>query len=132
MGSGTPFSEFSDESETRERSHRARRMLVVELRGRRFGSASATIRDISSGGLGGTSSRWLVIGEPVELTLPNFGTLTGSVIWTEGNRFGLAFDEAIDASRVTRETSPGMDRHFEVMDRFRPETSMKRPPIGRR
>jgi len=73
----------------------------------------------------------LKVGERIVAELPNLGSVAGAVVWTERNRFGLCFDEEIDPDRVTR---PGYDRgaRFLVMDRYRPDSSGKRPPIGLR
>jgi hypothetical protein len=107
---------------------RRRRMLAAPLRGQRFGELRITVRDISNGGLGGTTEQWLRMGEHVQTELPNLGEVGGTVVWTEGNRFGLSFDHEIDAARVMR---PAM-QPFHVMDRYRPEASAKRPAIGLR
>ena len=114
------------------RSHRMPRLLTVRLCGRRFGEAGVVVRNISHGGAGCMSRQWLMRGEPVEIELPNLGWVPGTVAWTDGTRFGLYFDGEIDAGRVARETTPGMDPKFRVMDRYRPETSMRRPGLTSR
>ena len=45
-------------------------------------------------------------------------------------RFGAFFDTEIEPGRVTRDAAAGMDPRFQVMDRFRPPPSAKRPPIN--
>jgi hypothetical protein len=114
------------------RAPRTQRMLTVRLRARRFGTIAATARNVSPGGMGGTTGQWLGAGEQVEVELPNLGRVSASVAWTDGTRFGLAFDSEIDARRVTRDASSGMDPQFRVMDRFRPDTSQRRPGLGLR
>lgn len=113
-----------------ERCARSRRMLRVQIRGRRFGTRPMVVRDISASGLGGTTEQWLIAGERVEARLPNHGEVPATVAWTDGRRFGLRFDIPIDAERVTRERAG--EARFEVMDRFRPEPSTKRPAINAR
>lgn len=109
---------------------RTRRMLSAPLRGSRFGERRVVVRDISATGLGGTTDQWLRVGEQVAAVLPNLGEVGGTVVWTAGNRFGVNFDHAIDAERVTRPAA--YSQPFKVMDRFQPETSAKRPAIGLR
>jgi hypothetical protein len=133
MGYGNEFDCQEDGArEAREPAQRLQRMLNVAMRGRRFGGANAIVRNISPRGLGGTTKQWLVRGEQIQVELPNLGPVPATVIWTDGIRFGARFCTEIDAGRVTRDSFAGMDQHFRVMDRFRPEPSMKRPAIGLR
>jgi hypothetical protein len=130
MGYSFPFEYDADAvADARQRS---RRMLMIQLRSSRFGAGRVRVRDISPGGLGGTTDQWLRAGERVEAALPNIGNVPATVIWTDGERFGLQFDDAIDAGRVTRERVPIEIEKFRVHDRFRPETSARRPGIGLR
>jgi hypothetical protein len=114
------------------RAPRTHRMLIVQLRARRFGTIAATARNISPGGMGGSARQWLGVGEELEVQLPNLGWVPANVVWTHGPRFGLSFACEIDAGRVTRDASSGMDPQFQVMDRFRPDTSQRRPGLGLR
>lgn len=118
--------------DARQQAKRLQRMLRVTIHARRFGSAEVVVRNISASGLGGSSDQWLIAGEGVEVELPNLGRVTGTIAWVEGRRFGLAFEAAIDPSRVLREAAPGMDRSFRVMDRYRPEAAPWRPPLNLR
>ncbi len=118
--------------DAREHAQRLQRMLSAPLHGHRFGQASAIVRNISASGLGGTSRQWLIVGEGIEIELPTIGRVAGSVAWVRGMRFGMRFGAAIDPARVTRERSPGMVHKFQVMDRFRPPASPRRPPVGLR
>jgi hypothetical protein len=121
-----------DHEQIADQRQRSRRMLMVELRSHRFGQGRIRVRDISPGGLGGTTSQWLRAGERVEAELPNIGNIAATVAWTQGERFGLKFDDAIDAGRVTRERVPLEIEQFRVMERFRPEITARRPAIGLR
>jgi hypothetical protein len=111
---------------------RSKRMLVAQVQSPRFGRGSIVVRDISRGGLGGMTSQWLRPGERLEADLPSIGSIAARVAWTDGNRFGLEFDEEIDADRVTRERVPAEVAQFRVLDRFRPEVRSGRPAIGLR
>ena len=107
-------------------------MLTATLYGERFLSMGAVVRNVAAGGVGGIARQWLAVGEPIEIDLPNVGRMRGTVAWTDGAHFGMTFDREIDAARVTRDAVSGMDQHFRVMDRFRPDISAKRPAIGLR
>ena len=111
---------------------RSKRMLTAQVQSARFGRGQIVVRDISAGGLGGMTSQWLRPGERIEAELPVVGNIPARVAWTDGKRFGLAFDEEIDAERVTREPVPAEIAQFRVHERFRPETSARRPAIGLR
>ena len=128
MGFVTSFD--SDTEQSFDARQRSRRMLMAQIRSSRFGAERVRVRDISPGGLGGTTANWLRPGERVEAELPNIGVIPATVAWTQGDRFGLKFDDAIDSERVTRERVPVEIEKFRVMDRFRPETTAKRPGIG--
>jgi hypothetical protein len=116
------------DAELAERPERSKRMLKVVIYGRRFGARPMVVRDISTSGLGGSTEQWLVRGESVEICLPNLGRVPGTIVWTDGKKFGVCFDIEVDAERVTR--MHFMPRPFEVMDRYRPATSMRRPPLA--
>ena len=121
--------EFEAENCLPFREPRSSRMLTVQIRGRRFGVMPAIARNLSTGGMGGTTKQWLMVGETVDAQLPGFGWTRGRVIWTDGTRFGVSFLGHVEAERVTRELSPGMDSSFRVMDRFRPSDSVRRPAL---
>lgn len=121
-----------EENQAIARQSRAQRMLTATLYGERFLSMGAVVRNVAAGGVGGIARQWLAVGEPIEIDLPNVGRMRGTVAWTDGAHFGMAFDREIDAARVTRDAVSGMDQHFRVMDRFRPDISAKRPAIGLR
>ncbi|MCW3837331.1 hypothetical protein ACFQ1E_13860 [Sphingomonas canadensis] len=111
---------------------RERRILNATLRAPRFGSAEAVVRNISAGGLGGSTRIWLCPGEPVEAMLPGIGAVAAVVAWADGTRFGLRFDGPIAPARVTRDRAQGMDPGFRVMDRYRPAGTAWRPGLTRR
>jgi hypothetical protein len=123
-----------EEDRAAERQPRVQRMLSATLHGARFGAMSVVLRNVAAGGVGGMAKQWLQLSEPVEIELPNVGRMKGRIAWIDGVRFGMMFDRdhAIEATRVTRDAASGMDQHFRVMDRFRPDPSSKRPPIGLR
>ena len=124
---------YSDELAAEDRlpfrEPRLPRMLRVNVRGRRFGTMPAIARNLSDGGMGGTTKQWLVTGEEVEAELPSFGWTRARIAWTDGTRFGLVFLDPVEAGRVSRETTAGMDPSFRVLERFRPVTSMRRPGL---
>jgi hypothetical protein len=125
------FEEFDCPPEQTTRDQRESRMLMVPIRGRRFGEGQATIRNISPGGLGGTTTAWVAPDDEIDVRLPAYGWVTARVAWVEGPRFGLSFEGRIDPARITRDSATGMAPKFQVMDRYRPEESAKRPPINK-
>jgi hypothetical protein len=129
MGYSKPIEPDCDQPAA-ARAKRAHRMLNVLLRSPRFGTVAAMARNVSPGGMGGSTRQWLAAGEEIEVELPNIGWVPASVAWTDGIRFGLSFAGEIDAARVTRDAAAGRDREFQVMDRFRPDTSSRRPGLG--
>lgn len=130
MGSSKPIEPDCDQAAEAARAQRMHRMLNVRLRSHRFGTVTAMARNVSPGGMGGSTRQWLGAGEDLEVELPNIGWVPASVAWTDGTRFGLTFAGEIDAARVTRDAAAGRDRAFEVMDRFRPDTSSRRPGLA--
>lgn len=64
------------------------------------------IRNISSGGLMAEGDMRVVVGMPLEVELRNVGWVGGSVAWVQENRFGIAFNEEIDAKSVRAAQSP--------------------------
>ncbi len=56
------------------------------------------IRNLSSNGLMGEGSVKVVSGTRLTVDLRNVGAVAGSVAWVQDNRFGVAFDEEIDAN----------------------------------
>ncbi len=129
MGYSRPFGTGEGSLQREARMHR---MLGVTIRSPRFGTATAIARNVSPGGMGGSTGQWLGADEEIEVQLPNIGWVAARVAWTEGSRFGLRFVQAIDAARVTREIAPGIDRGFEILERFRPDLSQRRPGLGSR
>lgn len=56
------------------------------------------VRNLSSHGLMGEGSVKVVCGTRLTINLRNIGPVAGSVAWVQDNRFGVAFDEEIDAN----------------------------------
>ena len=58
------------------------------------------VRNLSARGLMGESTMPIATGENLSVNLRNIGWVRGSVAWVQDNRFGLAFDDEIDAAQV--------------------------------
>lgn len=56
----------------------------------------ARIRNLSSGGLMAECPYATEMGEQVEVQLRNIGWVFGTIAWSAGNRFGMAFNAPID------------------------------------
>jgi len=67
------------------------------------------VRNLSDGGMMGEGSVRVQRGNRVRVHLQNIGEIGGSVAWVQDDRFGVAFDEAIDSQRARRPASPDGD-----------------------
>ncbi|MDG6079161.1 PilZ domain-containing protein [Erythrobacter litoralis] len=54
------------------------------------------VRNLSDSGMMGEGTIKVSSGNRVTVDLRNIGEVTGKVAWTQGNRFGIAFDRIID------------------------------------
>lgn len=71
------------------------------------------VRNISAGGMMAEGGSAVETGQRLSVTLRNVGEVRGTVAWVQGNRFGIAFEEAVDPLKVrapqgapTDETTP--------------------------
>jgi len=55
------------------------------------------VRNLSNGGLMAEGAVKVVNGTPVKVEIRNIGWVSGTVAWVQDNRFGIGFDEEIDA-----------------------------------
>lgn len=58
------------------------------------------IRNLSASGLMAEGDVPVTRGTRLQIDVRNAGMVWGSVAWREGNRFGIAFEDEIDASQV--------------------------------
>ncbi|MEX0342792.1 MAG: PilZ domain-containing protein [Erythrobacter sp.] len=64
-------------------------------------AARVKVRNLSAGGMMAESSDIAVSrGDRLLIDLRNAGRVKGSVAWTQGNRFGVAFESEIDPKAV--------------------------------
>jgi hypothetical protein len=70
-------------------------------------SHRAKVRNLSAGGMMAECNASVARGTPVSVELRNIGWVEGSVAWTQGNRFGIAFVDAIDPA-VVRDNGPAL------------------------
>lgn len=61
---------------------------------------SVEVRNLSSTGLMAEGSARVLRGTVISIELPQVGWVDGTVAWTQGNRFGIAFIDPVDAKRV--------------------------------
>ena len=54
------------------------------------------VRNLSPSGMMGESALRMVRGSRLTVELPQVGPVSGSVAWVQDERFGVAFDEAMD------------------------------------
>jgi len=64
------------------------------------------VRNLSDAGMMGEGPVWVRRGSVVEVNLGQLGWVMGTVAWVQESRFGVAFAEPIDASRVRSEPDP--------------------------
>lgn len=62
----------------------------------------ARVRNLSAGGMMAEGSVRVERGDAVEVNLRNVGWVTGKVAWVTENRFGVAFDHAVDPKIVRK------------------------------
>lgn len=83
------------------------------------------IRNLSSGGLMAEGDMRVVSGMPLEVELRNVGWVGGTVAWVQDNRFGIAFNEEIDARSVRAAQAPA--QHDSGFVPMRPLATMQQP-----
>ena len=77
------------------------------------------VRNLSAGGMMAESDAAVARGSRVSVELRNVGWVEGSVAWRQGDRFGIAFVDGIDAAKV-REPVTASAEKTEEMRRFSP------------
>lgn len=83
------------------------------------------VRNLSPGGMMAEGDMTVERGDQIKLSLRNIGQISASVVWVEGNRFGLAFAREIDpqlARRPVQQDDP-KEEH-----RYRPLAAMDASP----
>jgi hypothetical protein len=78
-----------------DRDHRSPRMLRCEIIDPVGHSYSCLLKNISRHGLGGSGATRLLAGQRVTIVIPELATLTGSVRWAAGGKFGIHLDQEI-------------------------------------
>ncbi|MCL9983203.1 MAG: PilZ domain-containing protein [Erythrobacter sp.] len=58
------------------------------------------VRNLSDGGMMAEGNLRVQRGHRVEVSLRNVGNVPGSVAWVQDDRFGIAFDEAVDSQKA--------------------------------
>ena len=71
------------------------------------GSIRVKVRNLSDGGMMAEADLYVERGMRLAVDLRNVGRVTGSVAWTQDNRFGIVFDNEIDSKKVREPTAPG-------------------------
>ena len=79
----------------------------------------AKVRNLSAGGMMAECNARVTRGTPVSIELRNIGWVEGSVAWTQDNRFGIAFVDAIDPNAI-RDAGASADDRSEEMRRYSP------------
>lgn len=61
---------------------------------------SVEVRNLSSAGLMAEGAVRVMRGTLIAIELPHAGWVNGTVAWTQGSRFGIAFIDPVDAQLV--------------------------------
>jgi hypothetical protein len=65
------------------------------------------IRNLSAGGLMAEGTFQVLAGQAISVEIRNAGWVGGHVAWVQGSRFGIAFDQEIDARAVRKPPPSG-------------------------
>ncbi len=68
------------------------------------------VRNLSDTGMMGDGPVAVARGKQVTVELRNIGAVGGTVAWTRGNRFGIAFDRMIESKRARVPLGDGSER----------------------
>lgn len=90
----------------------------------RPGELQVRVRNLSNGGLMAEGGVKVTCGTPVKVEVRNIGWVEGQVAWVQDNRFGIGFNQEIDA-RLAR--SPVRGEEPEV---WRPAATARTRWIG--
>lgn len=84
--------------------------LLAEIRAAGWPAAvPVRVRNLSAGGLLAESAHQLAAGTAVQIQLANIGIVGARCVWVGENRFGVAFDHAIDPQAVRRKVGSRSD-----------------------
>ena len=67
------------------------------------------VRNLSAGGMMGEGAVAVDRGSQLSILMPNLGAVAGTVAWTQGSRFGVAFNEDIDPDTVFGDANADLD-----------------------
>jgi|TARA_R100000049_G_C1954814_1_gene107121 hypothetical protein len=70
-------------------------------------SVRVKVRNLSDGGMMAEADLRVERGMRLGVDLRNVGRITGSVAWTQDNRFGIVFDHEIDSKKVREAPTVG-------------------------
>jgi PilZ domain len=85
------------------------------------------VRNLSAGGLLAESAHQLPVGTVVQIQLANIGLVGARCVWAGENRFGVAFDHAIDPQAVRRKVGSRSDVPATLIGMTLHTTKFKKP-----
>lgn len=77
-------------------------LLLVPMRTAGGIETVVRVRNISEGGLMAETSVKFAVGEEIMADLRGVGTVQGRIVWSKGDRIGVAFAQAIDPKLTRR------------------------------
>lgn len=89
-----------EENVDARRAPRRQVRLVADARGIN-GDVLAVITNLSRTGMLIDTAVWLSVGEPIDIELPESGTVTAHVVWTRGRLAGCEFRETLTQAAVS-------------------------------
>ena len=72
------------------------------------------VRNLSDGGMMGEGNMRVQRGNRLHIELRNVDPVEGTVAWVQDNRFGIAFDEEIDAQKARLPVQSDEEPHAEI------------------
>jgi PilZ domain len=110
------------------RDHRSARLFAADLIIVGAPDQRVVIKDISSSGCSARADHIPGVGSAVSISIHGAGLIPGTIAWIAKGRFGIRFNEKIDANAAIRGERPNRD--FEVKDMHKPPNDTKRPGLG--
>lgn len=107
---GAAMAEFEERGAKRDEA-----FLMADLRLENDARAyRVQLRNLSTHGMMGVGNVDVVRGTRLLVDFRKAGEAWGTVAWREGNRFGIAFDNAIDTDKVRAALDDGTGRQSET------------------
>jgi hypothetical protein len=95
------FAHLDPEKEKAERRSSRRRKLRLRANPEASGGAQVVIHDLSERGMLLESAAALIVGETLDLIIPEAGSARATIVWNSGPYFGCRFEKPLASSAVS-------------------------------